>query len=55
MWINVDDVKQFTGVKPQHLKLANDDINSSVCKGLNLSLSILCLLRVYSVQLIIDS
>lgn len=27
MWINVDDVKQFTGVKPQHLKLANDDIN----------------------------
>ena len=25
MWVEVDEVKQFTGVKPQHLKLSNAD------------------------------
>lgn len=25
MWVEVDEVKQFTGVKPQHLKLSNTD------------------------------
>lgn len=27
MWIEVDDVKQFTSVNPQHLKLSNDDVH----------------------------
>lgn len=27
MWIEVDEVKQFTGVRPQHLKLSNTDEN----------------------------
>ena len=25
MWIDVDEVKQFTGVQPKHLKLSSDD------------------------------
>lgn len=27
MWIDVDEVKQFTGIQPQHLKLSKDDDN----------------------------
>jgi len=25
MWIDVDDVKQFTGIQPKHLKLSSED------------------------------
>lgn len=25
MWIDIDDVKQFTGIQPKHLKLSAED------------------------------
>lgn len=25
MWIDIDDVKQFTGIQPKHLKLSSED------------------------------
>lgn len=28
MWIDIDDVKQFTGIQPKHLKLSAEDDNN---------------------------
>lgn len=44
MWIEVDEVKQFTGVKPQHLKLSNTDddkLDEMLCEWISQSMDLI--------------